>query len=312
LGGAILGGFVFGMGAQVFVLPYLDSIAGFTVLFGVVTAISAWIGTASARLSYLGLQVALAFYLINLQEFTIQTSLGIARDRVFGVLLGLVSMWLFFDRLWVRSAVDEMQAVFARNLELFAELTEQLLEKDQVKAIRRVRQLRDQINEGFGAVRAQSDAILFEFGPSRQRKLQIRDDVRRWQPSIRTLLLVQITAIQYLVQKPLTQLPEPIAEAGVAFEREVARVMHAMASEVNGKHADAVPDIRESSARVQEEVHKYYADLGVPIPAQASDVVGLTERLATIIAPLYEDIRETFAAHDPGIGDHAQLAHGQA
>ena len=61
LGGAIIGGFVFGMGAQVFVLPYLDSIAGFTVLFAVVAAVSAWIATATPRLSYLGIQVAFAF-----------------------------------------------------------------------------------------------------------------------------------------------------------------------------------------------------------------------------------------------------------
>ena len=162
------------------------------------TAISAWIPTASARLSYLGVQLALAFYLINLQEFTIQTSLSIARDRVFGVLLGLMSMWLFFDLLWVRNAVNEMQTVFARNLEMFAELAEQLLEKDQIKAIKRIRQLRDQINAGFQAVTAQSDAVLLEFGPSRQRKLQIREDIRRWQPAIRTLLQVQITAVQYL------------------------------------------------------------------------------------------------------------------
>jgi multidrug resistance protein MdtO len=312
LGGAFIGGFVFGMGAQVFVLPHLDTIAGFTVLFAVVTAISAWIGTASARLSYLGVQLALAFYLINLQEFAIQTSLSIARDRVFGVLLGLMSMWLFFDRLWVRNALDEMQAIFARNLELFAELAEQLLEQDQVKAIRRIRQLRDQINEGFGAVKAQSDAILFEFGPSRQRKLQIRDDVRRWQPSIRTLLLVQITAVQYLAQKPLTDLPEPIAEVGIAFEKDVARVMRAMASEVTGKPVETAPDIRVSATRVQQEIQTYYQGLGVPVAAQASDVVGLTESLATILGPLYEDIRETFAAHDRGIGGHVQLQHGEA
>ena len=31
--------------------------------------------TSSPRLSYFGLQMALAFYLINLQEFKIQTSL---------------------------------------------------------------------------------------------------------------------------------------------------------------------------------------------------------------------------------------------
>ncbi|MCU1312256.1 MAG: hypothetical protein JWM54_13, partial [Acidobacteriaceae bacterium] len=182
LAGAGLGGFVFGMGAQIFVLPYLDTIAGFTVLFAVVTAISAWIQTASARLSYLGVQLALAFYLINLQEFAIQTSLSIARDRVIGVLLGLLSMGLFFDLLGVRNAVDEMYALFARNLEMFAELAEQLLEEDQIKAIRRIRQLRDQISAGFQAVNAQSDAVFLEFGPSRPRKIQIREDIRRWQP----------------------------------------------------------------------------------------------------------------------------------
>jgi multidrug resistance protein MdtO len=56
--------------------------------------------TSSPRLSYFGVQVALAFYLIHPQEFTIQTSLSIARDRVVGVLLGLVIMWLVFDQLW--------------------------------------------------------------------------------------------------------------------------------------------------------------------------------------------------------------------
>ena len=215
-----------------------------------VTAISSWIATASARLSYLGVQLALAFYLINLQEFTIQTSLSIARDRVFGVLLGLMSMWLIYDRLWVKNALDEMQTVFARNLEMFAELAEQLLEKDQIKAIKRIRQLRDQLNAGFQAVTAQADAVLFEFGPSRQRKLQIREDVRRWQPSIRTLLQVQITSVQYLVNKPLSNLPEPIAQAGVAFEKDIAQVMHAMASEVSGKPVGGVPDIRMSAAQM--------------------------------------------------------------
>ena len=300
------------MGAQVFVLPYLDSITGFTLLFMFVTAISSWIATSSPRLSYLGVQLALAFYLINLQEFTIQTSLSIARDRVFGVLLGLMSMWLIYDRLWVKNALDEMQTVFARNLEMFAELTEQLLEKDQTKAIRRIRQLRDQLNAGFPAVTAQADAVLFEFGPSRQRKLQIREDFRRWQPSIRTLLQVQITSVQYLAHKPLSNLPEPIAQAGVEFEKDIALVMHAMANEVSGKPVDAAPDIRISAARMQEAIRNYYQGLGVPVPTQASDVLGLAESLATILAPLYDDIRSTYAAHNQGIGPHIQLQHGQA
>jgi multidrug resistance protein MdtO len=295
LSGTFIGGVIFGMGAQVFVLPYIDSIAGFTPLFIVVTAIAAWVSTASARLSYLGVQIALAFYLIHLQEFTIQTSLAVARDRIFGVLLALLSMVLFFDLLWVRNATNEMQAVFAHNLEMFAELAEQVLVEDHIKAIKRIRKLRDQINDGFQAVTAQSDAVLLDFSPSRQQKLEVRKNIQRWQPAIRTLLQVQITAVQYLARTPLTTLPGPIAEAGIVFEKDVARLMRAMASEVSGKPVDAIPDIRVSAERVQVEVRKSYQDLGRAVASQASDLVGLTESLASVLSPLYEDIHSSFA-----------------
>jgi multidrug resistance protein MdtO len=67
--GAVVGGFGLGMGAQIFILPYLDSIAAFTVLFLPVAAISAWFATSSPRLSYFGVQIAVAFFLINVSEF---------------------------------------------------------------------------------------------------------------------------------------------------------------------------------------------------------------------------------------------------
>src|SRR5260370_13188998 len=38
ISGALLGGFLIGMVSQVFILPYSDSIAGFTILFSFVTA----------------------------------------------------------------------------------------------------------------------------------------------------------------------------------------------------------------------------------------------------------------------------------
>jgi multidrug resistance protein MdtO len=302
LTGTFIGGIIFGMGAQVFVLPYFDSIAGFTPLFIVVTAIAAWISTSSARLSYLGLQIALAFYLIHLQEFTIQTSLSVARDRVFGVLLALLSMAIFFDLLWVRNAVSEMQAVFAHNLEMFAELAEQLLVEDNIKAIRRIRQLRDQLNDGFQAVIAQADAVLLDFSPLRQQKLRIRKNIQRWQPSIRTLLQVQVTAAQYLAQNPLTNLPEPVAQAGTGFERDVAQVMHAMASAVSGKPVDAAPDIRLSAATLQQEIQKYYQERGLQVAPQASDVISLAENLASILGPLYEDVHSTVRSAQEDIG----------
>ena len=76
LAGAILGGIVFGMGAQIFVLPTLIPLPD----SGSVCAGHCDFSLdrhGDRRLSYLGIQLALAFYLINLQEFTIQTSLAL-------------------------------------------------------------------------------------------------------------------------------------------------------------------------------------------------------------------------------------------
>jgi hypothetical protein len=53
LSGFLVGGLVLGMGAQIFVLPYLDSIFGFTILFIVVTGLASWFATCSPRLSFL-------------------------------------------------------------------------------------------------------------------------------------------------------------------------------------------------------------------------------------------------------------------
>ena len=99
--GAAAGGLA-GVASELFVLPQIDSIAGFTASFVIVTIAAAWFVTCTPRLSYFGIQFAFAYNFVNLQEFTIQTSPTPARDRIAGILLGLFMMWLVFDRLWGR------------------------------------------------------------------------------------------------------------------------------------------------------------------------------------------------------------------
>ena len=296
LGGVIMGGVVFGMGSQVFLLPHFNSIASFAVLFAIVVFIAAWIQTATPRLSYLGVQLALGFFLINLQEFTIQSSLAVARDRVCGTLLALLCMWLVFDHLWVRSALQEMEDAFARNLRLLAELMEQSCAPDPKHGIGRIAQLRDQINAGFNTVRAQSDAVLFEFGPSRPYKLHMRDNFRRWQPMLATLLQVQITYAQYLL---LVKLAEPVMKAHRAFQADVIHVARAISDEIGGRICGPTPDLRESAAKLRIEIQNDYQAAGVPLPVRASDVLTLTENLASILMPLYQDVQATFAKGPP-------------
>ena len=151
------------------------------------------------------------------------------------MLLGLTCMWLIFDRLWAKNALQEMQDVFCRNLEMLAELFEQSRNADRKAAFKRAMELRDQINHGFTVVKAQSDAVLFEFGPSRERKLKIRGDFKRWQPTLGILLQVQMTYLQYLEALRTTLLPPKIAEAQGVFEKDMAGLVRAMSNDIAGR-----------------------------------------------------------------------------
>ena len=130
LTGALVGGFVIGMGSQIFVLPYVDSIVGFTVIFIIVTAFSSWIITSSPRLSYFG--VTGRFCLLSDQPAGVRVpdvtlhSPGPRRWHP----MGLFAMWLVFDQLWGNSAGMEMKRAFISNLRLWLNCKRQPFEKD--------------------------------------------------------------------------------------------------------------------------------------------------------------------------------------
>ena len=224
-----------GIGSQVFILPYLDSIAEFTILFLAVTFIAAWFATCSPRISYFGVQIVVAFYLINLQEFKIQTSLAVARDRVVGILLGLFMMWLVFDQIWGAPAVIEMKKTFSSALRLLAQFAREPLSKDVRTAIDKSFALRETINATVNQGRALADGILLEFGPSRVQDLALRDRIRAWQAELRTIFINRTVLWKYRMQLPGFELPESLASAQSEFDEQVANTLESMADRFEAK-----------------------------------------------------------------------------
>jgi multidrug resistance protein MdtO len=292
IAGAIVGGFLLGMGSQIFILPYCDSIAAFTILFALVTALASWFLTSSPRISYFGLQVALAFYLINLQEFKIQTSLGVARNRVVGVLLGLFMMWLVFDRLWGAPAGVEMKRSLISNFRLLAQFAREPLSADLGIAAGRSLALRQRINADLDKTRAYGDGVLFEFGPTRQRDLELRVRIRRWQPQLRTLFVLRIASWKYRAQLPGFELPESVHIQHQAYDEHAAQMLEDMAEWIDRNAPDAGNSIEESHEllnRTVEEIHDKVPEQ-LP-PGRAASFVailrsidGLTTSLASEIA----------------------------
>ena len=233
--GFVVGGLVIGMTSQVFILPYLDSIAGFTVFFMLVTALAAWFMTSSPRLSFFGLQLGAVFYVINMQKFARETSLAVARDRVAGVFLGLLMMWLIFDRLWSAPASVEMRRTFISTLRLLAQLAREPVSADIPSAIQRTSALHDTINAKFDSVRSLADGVLLEFGPTRRRNLVLRDHIRRWQPQLRALFIMRVASLKYRLQLPGFVLPEAVIASLQAYDDCSAQMLENLADRMEGK-----------------------------------------------------------------------------
>jgi multidrug resistance protein MdtO len=293
--GGVLGGFVFGMGSQIFVLPYIDSITGFAVLFAVVSLTAAWISTSSSRLSYAGLQIALAFYLVNLSDFSIQTSLTLARDRVIGVLLGSSMMWLVFERLYPRPASDEMVRIFIRNVRLIADLVIHTPPNADEPTIFRIRRQRDQIFQNFGSVNAQADAVPFETGSLRAGHMAARDRIRRWQTALRTFYLLEAPLIQFRVFGSLELHERAFAQIDDAFRDECARVFEEIAERLEQQLENQPKGVASTKSLValldtlQAGRETAFADREKALMRMTRTMASLVDRMQSEVAaePLY-------------------------
>ena len=120
--GCIVGGAV-GLAAIVYVLPYLTSIEA---LLGVVflgALASAWVAVGSPRISYAGFQMAFAFFLCVIQGPSPAFDLTVARDRIIGILLGNLVIYLLFTRVWPVSMAKRIDPAIAATLRQLTAIT---------------------------------------------------------------------------------------------------------------------------------------------------------------------------------------------
>jgi len=289
--GAVTGG-VISLAAQIFLLPALDSIGGFTVLFIVVSAVAAWIATSSPRLSYFGIQFALAFYIINLQEFVIQTSLVPARDRVVGIMLGLLMMWLVFDQLWSAPTAIEMRKTFLSVFRLLAQYASASLANNRRAASERGYALREAINNRFSQVRALADAVWFEFGSSRQRDLALRSRILDWQLQLRMLFISCVALVKYRMQLPGFELPEPVRPAQQQFEACLSRTLDGMADHLEGRAQEGTENLEAAFARLKESVRNFgSAEVQGALAAHVNTFLALAEKITGLTVSLDKEIR---------------------
>jgi multidrug resistance protein MdtO len=206
LAGFVAGGLVMGISAQILILPGIDTIFGFALFFAAGTAIAAWFATSGPRLSYFGVQTALSFYFVNLTDPRIQTDLTIARDKVIGVLLGILAMGFAFNRFGTKSDAELLQKLLVRNVQMLAQFGLCLVVRDRAIAISQVGRLRSQINDNFASLEAQMDTARFEyeFRHRREKDVAVCEQIQRAQPALRSIYLLENTLLSHRRRPEMT------------------------------------------------------------------------------------------------------------
>ena len=88
--GASIGGLI-GFLAM-FLIPHMDNLMGVLLIMGVAVGISAWVSMGREKYSYVGLQMGIAVVMLIAQDPHATTEFTAIRDRLVGILLGLVAM----------------------------------------------------------------------------------------------------------------------------------------------------------------------------------------------------------------------------
>jgi multidrug resistance protein MdtO len=261
LAGFVVGGLIMGISAQILILPGIDSIFGFTVFFAAGTAIAAWFATSSPRLSSFGVQIALSFYFVNLQDSQIQTDLTIARDKVIGVLLGILAMGFVFDRFGTKSDKEQLQKLLVRNVQMLAQLGAGAVVGDRGISVSEISRLRSQINDNFASLESQTDTARFEFGFRHRREEEVIEcqRIQRAQPALRSIYLLELSLLSHReVRESDSELTEQQNQAVDHFLKEYSDELTNIAAWI-AHEEDAPARISSDSVRRLQQAFEGYS-----------------------------------------------------
>ncbi len=100
---------IFALFLMVFIQPHLDSIIGLLMMSVPLFALSAWVASGSERIAYAGIQCGFTFALIFLSSFAPMSNLTELRDRVIGILLGVMVASIVYLYLWPDSDAPRLK-----------------------------------------------------------------------------------------------------------------------------------------------------------------------------------------------------------
>ena len=245
--GAAVGG-VLGLISLMYIFPHLDSLGGFWFPFGAGTALAAYVNFGSPRIAYCGFQISLAFNKCVLQDYGPYTELRVVRDRLIGIVLGLVVFGFINNHLWPVRALDATRTKLASILRLLAKLAGLPDDEDHAPQMAEAYALRLQMYQDLGTLRQLFEGSKFEPGAPQRERLEAMDYTAQ------ILFLHQLAIIQHRPDIRPSAVPEPLHAASVKFRVTLADLLLNLSDRVGGKSERPVPDLPSALVELEQTV----------------------------------------------------------
>src|SRR5213593_1857868 len=164
--GCVIGG-VFALFSIVFLMPHMETIASLVVLVACASAIAGWVATGTELISYAGLQIAFAFFYSVFQGYAPDTDLDNVRNRVIGILFGLIVTGLVFQYIWPERTIDRLRGALRQALRQLARLVEIPRPESSIEAAKAdAHRLIGETSKSFDQARRYIELTQFEFEES--------------------------------------------------------------------------------------------------------------------------------------------------
>ena len=284
-----------GLGAILLLMPVMTDLGHLLLLLAPVTLGAAWVAYGSERISYAGLQIGLAFYLVVLQGYGPTTSMYTARDRTIGILFGNLVIFAIFTTIWPVSVTSVVRTNLAAALEQLA-----LLAGLSARAGVEISQAaRSAANAAFGQAIARARAMLVN-DPFETREVRRAAGRRRIDSAVVEevgRLFIPVSAILDLrTDRAGLDLPEEMRDTISVHSQTLSGWFRQAASWTrSGEGADAVAD-------------------GLPEPPMLFGRGDQLAALATWYRVLHQDIRKILdevgpqPVNAPSVGDPLHAA----
>ena len=257
--GFIVGAGVIGLGTETLILPQINSLMQYAFLFASVVAVGSWVATSGPRIAYAGFQIVLAYNLVNLNRFTINTSLVPSRDALLGILLGVVAMWLVFDHLWAENSSASVRSLLLSTLRNLADF-KTVNAETALEANQRLAMTSSRINRDFDKLRDLADMYAFESFPKQPYESLVNRSIRTLSPELRAFLFVKTGLLQH--RNLTAEEPDSLVRE---VEEQASSVLRSLANAIEWEEAKHLSSwnlhAEELRARVQiEEEKSMYAE----------------------------------------------------